>query len=484
MTNQEPIKQPFDRDDPLSIYEFSRSLIGHSLHSLFGDDVLDKAKGGKGKLGQMVEELFFGYKNNSKQEADFGLVELKCTPLLKSKTDGSYRIKERLVCTMIDYFDLVNTKFEESHLLEKCGLMLLLFYLHINDVQAYDLEFLFRVLWKLPEKDLIQIKKDYDTIADKVRKGEAHLISEGDTLYLGACRKGQKGDALQKQPYSTEGAKKRAFSLKPNYMRYVLSHVIDSGTDHYTNYTSPKKEKFELVTASDLQSNSFENILLSRFNNYYGLNFLEICKKLKIKPYQAKNKYADVCGLIASNGVSKRLSMAEEFLKSGITMKTIRIKESGMPKEAMSFKNIDYCEVYDNDKWEESELYEIFTNRFLFVVFKPVKGQQITLHNNRTNKDVTEPLYVLDKVFFWTMPTSDLYFAKIYWEHIRKNVLNNKISLDAFWGIGDHRKFHVRPKAVTKNQLAVNPNGGYCPKYCYWFNQDYIKRIIDANSGQ
>lgn len=178
----------------------------------------------------MVEELFFRYKINSNREADFrdAKVELKCTPLLKNKADNSFRIKERLVCTMIDYFELVNTRFEDSHLLAKCKLMLLLFYLHVSGTPVYDYEFLFRILWQIPEKDLLLIKKDYETIATKVRNGEAHLLSEGDTIYLGACRKGQKGDSPQSQPFSSIKANKRAFSLKPAYMRYILKHVVDS----------------------------------------------------------------------------------------------------------------------------------------------------------------------------------------------------------------------------------------------------------------
>lgn len=241
--------ETFDNKDPLSIYEFSRFLIGHSLRSIVGDDVILKSRKGKGGLGQMVEELFFGYDVNSNREADFGEanLELKCTPLLKSASTGSYRIKERLVCTMIDYFELVNTKFEDSHLIAKCRLMLLLFYLHVSGDKIYDYEFLFRILWELPEKDLLLIKKDYETIADKVRRGEAHLLSEGDTLYLGACRKGQKGDSLQDQPFSNTKANKRAFSLKPAYMRYVLSHVLKSGKDHFSNYTRVEKPNFELV---------------------------------------------------------------------------------------------------------------------------------------------------------------------------------------------------------------------------------------------
>lgn len=473
--------ETFDNKDPLSIYEFSRFLIGHSLRSIVGDDVILKSRKGKGGLGQMVEELFFGYDVNSNREADFGEanLELKCTPLLKSASTGSYRIKERLVCTMIDYFELVNTKFEDSHLIAKCRLMLLLFYLHVSGDKIYDYEFLFRILWELPEKDLLLIKKDYETIADKVRRGEAHLLSEGDTLYLGACRKGQKGDSLQDQPFSNTKANKRAFSLKPAYMRYVLSHVLKSGKDHFSNYTRVEKPNFELVSSSDLEHRGFEEIILERFQDFIGLSYIEICDKLRIDAYQAKSKYADVCGLIASNGESKRLSTAEEFVKSGIVMKTIRLRENGMPKEAMSFKNIDYCEVYDNNDWVESEAYEIFTNRFLFVVFIPVKGEHIKVFNNSTDKFVTEQKYVLDKVFFWTMPNDDIKHAKEFWEHIRDNVLSNNIHLDAFWKIGDNKRFHVRPKATKKSQLTPNPHGGESEKYCYWFNADYVKQIID-----
>lgn len=474
----------FDRSNPLSIFEYSRFLVGKSLRGLLGDGVIPKCRKGKGRLGQMVESLFFKYDINSKREADFdeAHLELKCTPLLRSRTDGSLRIKERLVCTMIDYFELVDTSFEDSHLVAKCRLMLLLFYLHAGDTPVYDFEFIFRVLWKIPEKDLIQIKKDYDTIAGKVRRGEAHLLSEGDTLYLGACRKGQKGDQLQAQPFSTEKANKRAFSLKPAYMRYLLGHVVDSGRNYYTNYTEKGSVGFELVSSGELRDRGFENVILHRFNVFLGLDYTEICDRLGVDPHQSKCKYADVCGLIASNGVSKRLAKAEEFEKSGIVMKTIRLRENGMPKEAMSFKNIDYCEILENDEWTESELYEIVTTRFLFVVFRPVKGRTITVHNNATGEDSTEECFVLDKAFFWTMPPDDIEAAKKYWEHIRKNVRDNNINLDAFWSISDRKKFHVRPKATNKAQLTVNPNGGICEKYCYWFNQDYIKSIIDSNN--
>ena len=470
-----------DRTNPMSIFNYSRHLIGHSLHSLLGDSVIEHKRKGKGGLGQMVEELFFNYDINSNREADFAdaHVELKCTPLLKSKSDDSYRIKERLVCTMIDYFEIVDTSFEDSHLISKCQLMLLLFYLHVNGNAIYDYEFIFRILWQLPEKDLILIKKDYQTIADKVRRGEAHLLSEGDTLYLGACRKGQKGDSPQAQPNSEIKANKRAFSLKPAYMRYILNHVVESGNNYFTNYTEIDKPKFELVSSEELQRDTFEDVILKRFAPYIGKNYVQICDMIGIEAYQAKNKYADIAALIASNSESKKLSNSDEFIKSGIKMKTIRLKNNGMPKESMSFKNIDYCEIYDNNDWTESEIYEIFTNRFMFVVFKPVFGEEITVYNNSTKQNVTEQSYILDSVFFWTMPQEDLEIAKDYWENIRHAVISNNITSRSFWSIRNHRKFHVRPKARVKSDKAVNPNGGFCDKYCYWFNAEYVKQIID-----
>lgn len=481
--------------DPASIFEYSKLLMGESLHSLLGDEVIKNyvaEKGllrgkNKGALGNMVEELFFKYSPNSNPVADFekaGL-ELKCTPLLKSKEEkkadhNEYRIKERLVCGMIDYFEIAKTDFNQSHIYLKCRLMLLLFYLHIPDLEKYDLKFIFRVLWEIPEKDLIIIRNDYNTIANKIKSGNAHLLSEGDTIYLGACRKGKKGDAPQAQPFSTVMANKRAFSLKPAYMRYILSHVQNSESNHYSNYRGKEAKHLELVSTADLTTNSFEQVIINRFKLYIGKNYTQICEALDKRSTQAKSKYADVSGLIASNGSKTRISHAEEFQKSGIQMKTIRINASGMPEESMSFKNIDYCEVYENDNWIDSEAYEIFTGRFLFVVYKQIKGKQIRVFNKKTNNYVYENSYILDKVFFWTMPPKDLLQAKKYWEDIRKNILANNIHRDAFWRLSQKRYFHVRPKGRKSTDKAVNPHGGVCDKLCYWMNAAYIKKIIET----
>lgn len=156
---------PYDEKDISSIFNYSKQLVNKCLRDFAPDAEEHKGKGG---LGQLVEELFFKYDINSRQEADFALVnaELKCTPL-KESAKKELLIKERLVCCMINYTADWNKPFEKSHFYQKCLVMLILFYLHNPKVSKLDLQFLFAVLWKIPEKDLLIIRNDYETIIEK-----------------------------------------------------------------------------------------------------------------------------------------------------------------------------------------------------------------------------------------------------------------------------------------------------------------------------
>lgn len=463
---------PYDEKDLSSIFNYSKQLVNKCLRDFAPDAEEHKGKGG---LGQLVEELFFKYDINSRQEADFALVnaELKCTPL-KESAKKELLIKERLVCSMINYTADWNKSFEESHFYQKCLVMLIMFYLHNPKVSKLDLQFLFAVLWRIPEKDLLIIRDDYETIIGKIRNGQAHTLSEGDTLYLGACRKGQKGDSLMPQHNSEIGAPRRAWSLKMAYMRRVLDEVKKNSQDGaYCNYNISPTSMETMFSVEELRGNSAERILLDRFAPYCGKTYSQICSMLGIEPSMSKSKYFIVSNTIAGKGTVSNVNKSEEFEKSGLTMKTIRRKKTGTIKEAMSFENIDYQEVFDCEDWTDSRLYEVFTSRFLFVIFRETDNV-LQLSNGKT-----EPEFMLEKVAFWTMPQEDLVTAQQYWNNIRQNVLDNHISPEYFWGLKDDRKFHVRPKARVANDLTENPNGGMAHKYCYWFNQKYVKNIID-----
>lgn len=454
---------PYDIKNATSIFNYSKGLLGKSLREFVWDDY--QPKRGKGSLGQMVENIYFLLETNNYPGADFSEagMELKCTPLKKSK-QNNYLIKERLVCNMINYCDVVKDDFEHSHFYLKCQLMLLLFYLHQSKCENLDLEFIFSVLWKLPEKDLLIIRHDYDVIINKIKQGKAHELSEGDTMYLGACRKGQKGDSLMKQPFNPDiDAPRRAFSLKMAYMRTVLQYVIKSGKNAVTNYIGAKSE---LVSTNALKKHSFEEILIQRFKPFMHKDFALIAKDNNVNiSNKPKNMFAMIANAIAASEKCANVNRSEEFLKAGLTMKTIRVQANGNIKEAMSFENIDYIEVAECDDWFESRLYELFSSRFMFVVFK---------EQHQGEND-----YVLDDVFFWTMPQNDLAWAEEYWKHIRNNVMTGQISEEYWWKGTDRKKFHVRPKAQKAKDLAPTLDGKGAKKFCYWFNNDYVKDIIN-----
>ena len=106
---------PYNPKSAESIWQYSAGLLGHTLREFAPVDYIKKG-GGKGSLGQMVEELYFLMENNSRPEADFAEagMELKCTPLKKGNKE-QLLIKERLVCNMINYMEVVNEDFEHSH---------------------------------------------------------------------------------------------------------------------------------------------------------------------------------------------------------------------------------------------------------------------------------------------------------------------------------------------------------------------------------
>lgn len=471
----------YDKTDPISIYEYAIPLIEHTLREIVGDAaVAGYNSKNKGELGQMVEELYYHYKPNSSPEPDFreAGVELKTTGLKELK-DMTLQIKERLVVDMINYNEVVNQTFEMSLFYKKFRLLLLLFYLYEKGVEQFDRYFLYVVLWKIPEKDLLIIKHDYEVIINKIKKGEAHKLSEGDTEYLGACRKGNKNSKLRKQPFSEVLAPGRAFSLKPAYMRTVLEFIKTSKKKSVVNFKYKEKAP-QIATAAELRNDTFENIVLRKFDGYRGLTYEQLCFKIGRRYDSSKDKYARISSRIVM-GQFKVANLSEEFKKAGLQLKTIRIEADGGINESMSFENINYSEVYDTEDWYDSRLYEIFSGRFLFALFR-ADGGHIEYYNNQGNL-VVENTYAFDKAFFWTMPVEDLKHAEKYWKHIRQTILNNHIHPDYF-NSPKNKRFHVRPKGKNASDLAVNPNdpeGAKVKKYCYWFNNDYVKEIVKNN---
>ena len=477
----------YDETNIDSILDYSKGLIGKTFYEVIRDSDLAEdekrqaiEKYGretfKGGLGTLLEEVFFGYKANSKQEADFSKVgiELKSSPY-EIKKDGSLRAGERLSITMVPHNREIETDFYKSDVWHKIKLLLLIYYLRDEKSKSrLSFEIDYAYLLKIPQEDLDIIIDDYKKIANKVISGKAHEISESDTLYLGACTKG--ANAKRSTYFQFYGnhtpARARNFCLKQSYMSYVLN-----------NYIRHNKVTYESVmksTSDYVKGLSFEENVVNSINKYKGKTDFELCQLFQREYNNNKAQWAD----LTYRMLGIKSNRAEEFAKANIVVKAIRIEENGKIKENMSFPVFKYKEII-NESWDSSKLRRYFEEtKFLFVIFKKENSA-----------------YVLKGSHFWNMPILDLDGeVKKGWQEVvdtirrgvhleitSKGVKNNLLKKT------DNKIIHVRPHAQKSyhrfldgtvvgngkmsdaNQL---PDGRYMTNYCFWINNDYIKEQI------
>ncbi|MGL4697375.1 Sau3AI family type II restriction endonuclease [Enterococcus larvae] len=476
----------YDDNDPKSIEAYSKLLIGKTFEDVLLDyfsgnnlDMFEKKKSyynnsrSKGGLGNLIEKYFFLYEPNGNPEADFpnAGVELKVTPYEQLK-NGEYRAGERLVIGMIPNDKPLVENIYDSHVLDKLQLVLLILYLRRRGEPRITFQInyskLFSILGKECSEDLSIIESDYNTIFKKISQGQAHELSEADTMYLGACTKGATANrSLQPQYYNPDiKAKRRAFSLKQGYMSYILNKYIFKDIDTYESIFKDTK----------LSREDFERNVIKRIMNFYGQSE----EALKMHFGLSRDNSKNVFSRLAFRMLNIQSNNAEEFVKSDTIVKAIRIEKNGTIKESMSFPVIIFNE-FINEEWEESYIYNYFSEkRFLFVIYR----------DNGNG-------YHLNDVKFWNMPTSDLDKAgKKEWlkvqmivrEGVELTPKGNRITNNFPKG-SETEIFHLRPHANKSVYLIdgkifgngklekdadILPNGDMMTKQCFWLNKDYI----------
>ena len=108
----------------------------------------------------------------------------------------------------LDYFDLISFSqlFEKESILivwyDETGL--------ITDLEIYHLSNDFDILFE-----------DYCIIKNAIDNGDAHILREGDTRFLGASRLDEK----VLQPKSDKLANKREFVLKKKYLQKIINEI-------------------------------------------------------------------------------------------------------------------------------------------------------------------------------------------------------------------------------------------------------------------
>ena len=450
-----------------SIIDFAKLLKNQTLRTACNVDFDEYKVNDKGGYGKTTEKYYFKYEPNSEAEPDFkeaGL-ELKCSPL-KTLKNGEFRSKERLVLNIINYLEVHKEDFETSTFWKKNAHLLLFFYLHDRDLNLLD--YIIKLVddWKYPNEDLKIIKRDWEFINQKIKDGKAHELSEGDTFYLGACTKGSTAlKSFRNQPFNEEQAKQRAYSLKQGYVNHIIANIAQEETSVYGKII----ERPEILE----KTLSIEDIVILKFNSFYGKSAKQIERELGLELNQeAKSYFANLTNAILGLKLGQKI---EEFEKADIQVKTIRLKENDLPKEDISFPNFKYQELIETD-WEDSDFKNILESKFFFVFYQ-FEGENL----------------ILRKVKFWNMQYSDILEAKNVWEKMVETVSNGEIVKEVtekgvrktfFPKKTENRISHVRPHARNKEDTyelpIVDKLTGLTEytKHCFWLNASYVKDEI------
>lgn len=430
----------------------------------------------KGQYGNYIERYYFGYQPNSNAAADFEEigVELKVTPFKVNK-NGTISAKERLVLTIINYFEENLDDFYQSHLWKKCSKMLLLFYNGLIPEQTlydYMIEKVFLFEWF--EEDMNVILDDYARITQKIKEGRAHELSESDGNYLSTCTKGAgKGKDWKKQPFSDVLAKQRAWELKSSYMTYLINHKI---------FASHEQESV-LATAKGTKK-PFTQLIEEKILKYKGWKAEDLYDAFEV-PVRSKSKNSLLIRKMI--GITGDLENTQEFQKANMNLRVIRVNQEDLPKEDSPFKVYDFIELVQNDNWEESHVFqEICDKRYMFVVFKEEAPGE----------------YVLNQVKFWGFPERLIDEAQRVWNETRA-IINDGVQLTQtdkgvstnfpqsqvnqflFTKIHASNSYYEIEKDVFvgKGKLSDTnplPDGRRITKHSFWMPKKFLQEILQG----
>ena len=324
-------------------------------------------------------------------------------------------------------------------------------------------------LFTPPPEDLEIIVNDYKIITEKIQSGRAHELSEGDTMYLGACTKGSTAEkSLVPQYYNPDVlAKKRAFCYKNSYMTAVLNNYIVADRDTYESIVKNPEE---------LKDKTFQELIEERIGQFVGKSDKELCE-LFDRPYD--NNKAQWIEL-AYRMLGIRSSKAEEFNKANIVVKAVRIEENGKIRENSSLPTISF-KKFAEEEWEDSDLFCYFDEtKFFFVVYK---------------KD--GDVYRLQGCQLWNMPYEDLHETvyrgwKTAQNTVREGVLlivkpNGSVSNNLLKQT-ENSIIHMRPHSQKAYHQFLDgtvigdnikngdqlPDGRWMTKQSFWLNNSYI----------
>jgi hypothetical protein len=233
--------------------------------------------------------------------------------------------------------------------------------------------------------------------------------------------------------------------LQPNNNLIKLQQQLDQKVSRYKD-----------VKVSDLK------ILVNEHNKYNKASYIRLARKML---GISGNQF-----VIPNSGIE-------------LNLKTIRLTGNNMAAEPMSFTNVDFDKWVGANNWEDSPLYHYFSKKyFAFFIFKQFPSGIHVEDNEMT----------FSRIKVWKMSEYDLQHGlRDIWAEtcrllndnelkitpvMQKNGVINKNNLPAgsFNYLG-----HLRPGGKNGKDTVLLPTGQYIVKQRFWFNQKYVKEIIN-----
>lgn len=392
----------------------------------------------KGVVGRIYEACF-DIPQNSIPGPDFpgAAIELKSVPILLTGSEA--RAKERISVGMIDFQRLVTEDWESASVRKKLDKMLLIFYGWQPLQPISRFKTLAAGVWSPDAETWLAVEADWRAIHSLVVAGRRSEVSESLTRVLGAATKGP-----------GHGSISRAWSLKQPFVGWIFRSMTE-------------KVSVAIDVLAEDPAAVFETETLVRLLPYVGRSFDDLAEATGRTGFGGKNAVATVVRSLVGERAIRRTG---DFARFGVEVKTVPVDAQGRIVEAMSFPAFHHEElIYET--WESSDLLGRL-NRLLVVPVHREKAARL----GQTR---------LGKPFFWSPSEDELAGIASEWERFRHLIeLGQARDLPKS---SETTYIHVRPKAQNASDRDIAPGGIDVIKKCFWLNQPYVGRILEANDA-
>ena len=138
-----------------------------------------------------------------------------------------YIFLNNLRLSPIDYYEIIDEIWENSSMYNELQNLLIVIYKQLGYSSPLDYKVIGvkspNLIEDLPEYLLNQIKKDWESIRDKVKDGRAHFITDRQTKYLIAQNDDRVSSAKVRQPNNSNKANSKIFCLKKEFINIIFA---------------------------------------------------------------------------------------------------------------------------------------------------------------------------------------------------------------------------------------------------------------------